>query len=44
MLVEPRLQPDERDLLHHLYRNGDQCLHRLDEWEPSMLLVETIIP
>jgi hypothetical protein len=44
MLVDPRLEPDERKLLHHLYPNGDLCLHRLDEWDPSMLLVETIIP
>jgi hypothetical protein len=43
-LVEPRLEPAERDLLHHLYPNGDLCLHRLDEWDPSMLLTETIIP
>ncbi len=44
MLVDPRLEPDERKLLHHLYPNGDLCLHRLDEWDPSMLLVEMIIP
>jgi hypothetical protein len=44
MLVEPRLEPAERDSLHHLYPNGDLCLHRLDEWDPSMLLIETIIP
>jgi hypothetical protein len=43
-LVEPRLEPAERDLLHHLYPNGDLCLHRLDEWDSSMLLIETIIP
>lgn len=43
-LVEPRLQPGERDLLHHLYSNGDLCLHRLDEWNSSMLIVETIVP
>jgi hypothetical protein len=42
--VEPRLQPDERELLHHLYPNGDFCLHKLDEWAPSMLLVDTVIP
>ena len=44
MLVEPRLEPDERQLLHHLYPNGDLCLHKLDEWNSSMLLIETIIP
>jgi hypothetical protein len=44
MLAEPRLEPAERDLLHHLYPNGDLCLHRLDEWGPSMLLIETIVP
>lgn len=44
MLVQPRLEPAERDLLHHLYPNGDLCLHQLDEWGSSMLLVETIIP
>jgi hypothetical protein len=43
-LIEPRLQPDERELLHHLYPNGDLCLHKLDEWDPSMLVVDTIIP
>ena len=43
-LIEPRLAPAERDLLHHLYPNGDLCLHRLDEWDSSMLLTETIIP
>jgi hypothetical protein len=43
-LVEPPLQPDERELLHHLYPNGDLCLHKLDEWGPSMLLVDSIIP
>jgi hypothetical protein len=44
MLVEPRLESEERQLLHHLYPNGDLCLHRPDEWNPSMLLVETIVP
>jgi hypothetical protein len=43
-LVEPPLRPDERELLHHLYPNGDLCLHKVDEWDPSMLLVDTIIP
>ena len=44
MLVHPRLEPAERELLHHLYPNGDLCLHRLDEWDPSMLLIEAIVP
>jgi hypothetical protein len=44
MLIQPRLEPAERDLLHHLYPNGDLCLHRLNEWDPSMLLVDTIVP
>jgi hypothetical protein len=43
-VLEPRLRPDERELLHHLYPNGDLCLHKLNQWDPSMLLVETIIP
>jgi hypothetical protein len=44
MLTEPRLTPAERDLLHHLYPNGDLCLHRAGEWDSSMLLTETTIP
>lgn len=44
VIVEPRLEAEERKLLHHLYPNGDLCLHKLDEWEPSMLLIDTIIP
>ncbi len=43
MLVEPRLESEERQLLHHLYPNGDLCLHQPDEWNPSMLLVETTV-
>ena len=44
ILLDPRLEPAERDLLHHLYPNGDLCLHRSEEWKSSMLITETIIP
>jgi hypothetical protein len=44
VLVNPRLESAEQELLHHLYPNGDLCLHRFDEWNPSMLLIETIVP
>jgi hypothetical protein len=43
-LIEPRLEPEERQELHHLYPDGTLCLHKLDEWDTSMWLVETIIP
>jgi hypothetical protein len=43
-LIEPRLEPEERQQLHHLYPDGALCLHKDEEWDTSMLLVETIIP
>ena len=44
LLVEPSLEPEERKHLHHLYPGGELCLHKPDEWDPTMLLADTILP
>jgi hypothetical protein len=35
---------DESGLLPHLYRDGSLCLHEVNEWDGSMLIVNTIVP
>lgn len=43
-LIDPPLTPEERKLLHHLYPDGQLCLHKPDDWNASMLLVDTTVP
>lgn len=44
VIVDPPLVPDTGGLLPHFYREGSLCLHRANEWDESMLIVDTIVP
>ena len=44
VVVAPTLEADETGLLPHFYREGSLCLHEANEWDGSMLIVDTIVP
>lgn len=44
VIMDPPLQPDADGLLPHLFRDGSLCLHKANEWDGSMLIVDTIVP
>lgn len=44
VIVAPSPVADENGLLPHFYREGSLCLHEANEWDGSMLIVDTIVP
>lgn len=44
VVLSPPLLADENGLLPHFYREGSLCLHEVNEWDGSMLIVDTIVP
>jgi hypothetical protein len=44
VIVAPPPVADESGLLPHVYRDGSLCLHEANEWDGSMLIVNTIVP
>ncbi len=43
-VLSPALDPGEREVLPHVYRNGDLCLYSTGDWTNGMYLAETIVP
>ncbi len=44
LIVEPALRCDVDGGIPHLYRDGTICLHDTNQWNSTMLFVDTIIP
>jgi hypothetical protein len=44
VVVDPALEPSEKGVLPHFYREGSLCLHEAHQWDRDMLIVDTIIP
>lgn len=43
-VLDPPLERRPDAKLPHLYDNGALCLYEAGEWQPSMLIVDTILP
>lgn len=43
-ILHPRLTPPEGKHLPHVFADDQPCLHFPDEWDPEMLIADTIIP
>lgn|SRR5208282_624593 len=45
IVIEPPLQPrDDGEPIPHVYPGDELCLHLPGEWQPRMLLSDTVIP
>lgn len=44
VIIDPKLHCVTDGAIPHLYRDGSICLNDTHQWDPSMLLVDTIIP
>ena len=43
-VLEPFLKTRAGERLPHTYEDGTLCLHKLGEWKPSMLIVDSTLP
>lgn len=44
LIVDPALRCDVDGGIPHLYRDGTICLYDTNQWNPTLLFVDTIIP
>ena len=43
-VLAPKFQAAENGFLPHTYDNGTLCLYDAAQWNPTMLIVDTIVP
>ena len=43
-VLSPKLTATETGFLPHTYDNGTLCLHDVEQWNATMLIVDTIVP
>jgi hypothetical protein len=43
-VLAPELEATEAGFLPHTFDDGTLCLHEVGQWNPGMLIVDTIVP